>query len=83
MATRADVVSALRRAQELSDQYWHCLEQPVRLLSGGSAWTGSTADAFAGELIQRRSETWQGLRDVIGELRDMLARMPPEGGAAP
>ncbi|MEV0999239.1 hypothetical protein [Nonomuraea sp. NPDC050202] len=80
MATRDDAVIALRRAQELSDRYWHCLDQPVGQLAGGSAWTGSAADLFAGELVRRRSELWQGLRDVIGEIRDLLARMPAEDG---
>lgn len=77
MATREDVVMALRRAQELSDQYWHCLDQPLGQLASGNTWTGPAADAFAGELTQRRAEVWRGLGDIIDELRDMLARMPP------
>ncbi|SEL99780.1 hypothetical protein [Nonomuraea pusilla] len=79
MSTREEVVMALRRAQELSDRHWHCLDQPVALMAGGRTWTGPAADAFAGELARRRTEVWQALRDVIAELDDLLARMPAEG----
>ncbi|MGR6917159.1 hypothetical protein ACU635_23235 [[Actinomadura] parvosata] len=75
MATRAELVDALRRAQELSDQHWHCLDRPLSQMSGGRTWTGPVADVFAGDLAHRRAELWRGLRGVIDHLHETLAHV--------
>ncbi|UBU09766.1 hypothetical protein [Nonomuraea gerenzanensis] len=74
MATRAELTEALRRAQELSDQHWHCLDRPLLQLSSGHTWTGSAADTFAGDLAHQRAELWRGLRGIIDHLHEAIAR---------
>ncbi|RVX42249.1 hypothetical protein EDD27_4870 [Nonomuraea polychroma] len=72
MPTRAELVNALRRAQELSDQHWHCLDKPVLQMSSGRTWTGPAADAFAGDLTRQRLEMWRALRGVIDHLQETI-----------
>jgi hypothetical protein len=79
MATRAELLNALRRAQELSDQHWHCLDRPLLQMSSGRTWTGPAADRFAGDLAQQRAELWQGLRGVIDHLFETMTHLTVMG----
>ncbi|MFI9840106.1 hypothetical protein ACIHFD_23925 [Nonomuraea sp. NPDC051941] len=73
MTTRAELMNALRRAQELSDQHWHALDQPLSQMSSGRTWTGPVADRFGGDLAQQRAELWRGLRGVIDHLHETIS----------
>ncbi|MFB4272011.1 hypothetical protein [Nonomuraea sp. GTA35] len=74
MATRAELMDALRRAQELSDQHWHCLDRPLQQMSGGRTWTGPVAELFAGDLVRQRAELWRGLRGIIDHLHEEISQ---------
>ncbi|MFG1618381.1 hypothetical protein ACGFI3_37000 [Nonomuraea wenchangensis] len=79
MATRTELMDALRRAQELSDQHWHSLDRPLLQLSSGRTWTGPTADRFAGDLAHQRAELWRGLRGVIDHLHETISHQTVMG----
>ncbi|MER6512353.1 hypothetical protein ABT158_36475 [Nonomuraea sp. NPDC001636] len=75
MATRAELVNALRRAQEVSDQHWHSLDRPMSQMSSGRTWTGPAADRFAEDLAHQRAEMWRGLRGIIDHLNETISTL--------
>jgi hypothetical protein len=79
MATRAELMNALRRAQEISDQHWHSLDRPLLHMSSGRTWTGPVADRFAGDLTHQRAELWRGLREVIDHLHETISNLTVMG----
>ncbi|MEW9554653.1 hypothetical protein [Nonomuraea sp. NPDC050783] len=79
MATRAELLNALHRAQELSDRHWHSLDRPLLQMSSGRTWTGPTADRFADDLAHQRAELWRGLRGVIDHLHETISGLTVMG----
>ncbi|MEU8143176.1 hypothetical protein [Nonomuraea sp. NPDC048901] len=79
MATRAELMNALRRAQEISDQHWHSLDRPLLQMSSGRTWTGPVADRFGGDLTHQRAELWRGLRGVIDHLDETISNLTVMG----
>ncbi|MET8003903.1 hypothetical protein [Nonomuraea glycinis] len=79
MATRPELINALRRTQAISDQYWHSLDRPLLQMSSGRTWTGPAADRFAGDLAHQRAELWRELRAVIDHLDKTITNLTVMG----
>jgi hypothetical protein len=79
MATRPELINALRHTQEMSDRHWHSLDRPLLQMSSGRTWTGPAADRFADDLAHQRAALWRELREVIDYLEKTISSLTVMG----
>lgn len=72
--TKAQAQQALRRIQQLSDEYWHHLDTPGRLMDD-KAWLGGRAPAFRREITDHQRALWRAFTDAINEVRHLAGTL--------
>ncbi|MEV4461685.1 hypothetical protein [Microbispora sp. NPDC049633] len=69
---------ALRTAEPLVGEIEKAVEGPYLYFHNGTVWTGPAARRFDVEFAQNRSRVRGSAERILSELRQALARTPPE-----
>ncbi|MEU6428035.1 hypothetical protein ABZ860_19265 [Microbispora sp. NPDC046973] len=69
---------ALRTAEPLVEEIEKAVEGPYLFFHNGTVWTGPAARRFDAEFAQHRSRVRGSGDRILSDLRQALARTPPE-----
>lgn len=69
---------ALRTAEPLVEEIGKAVEGPYPHFHNGTVWTGPAARRFDAEFAQHRARVRGSGDRILSELRQVLARTPPE-----